>query len=332
MLQYFTGSKAHNIKLREFSLRKGLSLNEFGIKKGKEKAGRGRATDYTFSREKDFYQFIGLQWIPPELREGTDEITLAAHNKLPNLVELTDIKGEFHIHSSFDVEESHDPGTDSIEHMVEQAQKLGYSYVAFSEHNPSVSNHTVKDIVKLIQNKHKAIEEFNQKHKDFHCINSLEVDILPDGTLALPEEAFEYIDMVIVSIHSSFKQSLDQMTERILRGLSHEKVKVFAHPTARMLGKREGIQASWDKIFDYCSKQRIALEINSAPSRLDLPELLVRSALKKGNKFVIDTDAHSTDGMHFMHYGVSVARRGWCEKSDIINTQPFSEIKKWLNI
>ncbi len=331
MLQYFTGSKAHNIRLREYALRKGFSLNEFGIKKGREKAGQGRATDFSFSSEKDFYNFLGLEWIPPELREGTDEIALAAQKKLPDLVELSDIKGEFHIHSNFDVEESHDPGTDSIAHMVDKAKDLGYSYVAFSEHNPSVSNHTVDEIVKLIRSKHEAIAAFNRKHTDFHCINSLEVDILPDGALALPEEAFEYVDMVIVSVHSSFKQPLEQMTQRILKGLSHSKVKVFAHPTARMLGKREGIQADWDTIFEYCAKRKIALEINAAPSRLDLPELLIRTALKKGNKFVIDTDAHSIDGMNFMHYGVSVARRGWCEKSDIINTQPFSEIKKWLS-
>jgi DNA polymerase (family 10) len=332
MLQYFTGSKAHNIKLREYGLRKGFSLNEFGIKKGKSKAGQGRATDFSFDSEEKFYEFLGLQWVPPELREGNEEVLLAAQKKLPELVELSDIKGEFHIHSSFDVEESHDPGTDSMVDMIKKAQELGYTYLAFSEHNPSISKHTDDQIIRLIKRKNEAVKALNEKLKDFTCINSLEVDILPDGRLALPDEAFQYLDMIVVSVHSSFTQPNEKMTERILRGLSYPKVRVFGHPTARLLGKREGVQADWDTIFDFCSKKNIALEINSATSRLDLPELLVRAALKRKNIFSIDTDAHEVSGMDAMHYGVAVARRGWCQKSDIINTQPISAIKKWLEI
>jgi len=330
MLQYFTGSKAHNIKLREFALKKGFSLNEFGIKKGRSKAGQGRETDYSFETEQKFYEFLGLQWVPPELREGTEEVRLAAAKKLPKLIELKDIRGEFHIHSNHPVEESHDPGTHTPEDMVKKAQELGYEYLAFSEHNPSISNHTEEQTVNLIKKKQAAIHKLNDTFKDFTCFNSLEVDILPDGALALPESAFEYLDMIVVSIHSSFTQPLEKMTERILRGLSHPKVKVLGHPTGRLLSKREGIQADWDKIFAYCKERRIALEINSATSRLDLPELLVRRALRNKNIFVIDTDAHSVDGMDAMHYGVSVARRGWCQKNDIMNTQPLSVIQKWL--
>lgn len=332
MLQYFTGSKSHNIKLREFGLKKGYSLNEFGMKKGKAKAGQGRATDHTFDSEKKFYEFLGLQWVPPELREGTNEIDLAAKKKLPDLVELEDIRGEFHVHSSFPIEESHDPGTESIDEMANKAISLGYSYLALSEHNPAQKGHSVDDIVKLVKSKRDAIDKANKKLKGkLYIFNSLEIDILPDGELALPEEAFEYLDMAVASVHSSFTQPLEDTTSRILKGLSHPKVKVFGHPSGRLLGKREGINADWDKIFKHCKKQSIALEINSAPSRLDLPEHLVRKALEMGNIFVIDTDAHSTDGMNAMHYGISVARRGWCEKSDIMNTKPLSEIKKWLS-
>src|SRR3990167_2178133 len=246
MLQYFTGSKEHNIRLREHALKKGYSLSEYGMKKVKG----DNPIIKEFANEESLYSFLGLQYIPPEIREGTNEIDIAKAKKIPQLVKLDDIRGDFHI----------------------------------------------------------------------HYFIGLEVDILPSGELALPEKAFDYVDYLIVSLHSSFSMSTVEMTKRVLKALSYPKVKIFGHPTARLLGKREGVELDWDKIFTFVKERHIALEINAAPPRLDLPDILVREAKESGVKFTIDTDAHKVDHMDFMQYGISVARRGWVTKNDVINT------------
>jgi len=321
MLQYFTGNKAHNIKLREFALKKGYSLNEFGIKEVKT----GKV--HTFETEEAFYQFLGVPWIPPEIREGSDEIKHALVNDLPQVPTIQDIKGEFHVHSSFDVVPSHDLGADSIEDMAAEAYRLGYQYLALSEHNPAMGKLSTKEIIEIVKNKAEAIKKIKTP---VHLFNSLEIDIQPDGTLALPDEAFQYLDMCVVSIHSSFTQSREAMTKRILKALSYPKVKVIGHPTGRLLGKREEIEADWDAIFDVCKEKHIALEINSSHERLDLPEGLVKRAVENGNSLVIDTDSHAASHMDSMEYGIYVARRGWAEKSDIINTYPLDHVIKWI--
>jgi DNA polymerase (family 10) len=324
MLQYFTGSKAHNIKLREFALKKGLSLNEFGIKHVKT----GEVT--SFEKEEDFYAYLKLPYIVPELREGTDEVRRAADKKLPDLVELKDIKGEFHIHSSFPIEPSHDLGAHSFEEMIEEAKALNYEYLGFSEHNPSVSKHTDEEIITLVKKKQEALQDLQKKHKDILLFNSLEVDILPDGKLAIPEAAAEYLDLAVVSIHSAFTQNRATMTKRILRAFSFPKVKIFGHPTARLINKREEIDADWDAIFKEAAKRNIALEVNAYPNRLDLPDAMVRQAISYGCKIVIDTDSHNKDDMPLIFFGVSVARRGWAEKKDVINALNKSYIASWL--
>ncbi len=324
MLQYFTGSKAHNIKLREFALKKGLSLNEFGIKN----VTSGKVE--TFSSEEAFYKKIGLDYVPPEIREGTDEVKLAQQHKLPALVELKDIRGEFHIHSSFDIETSHDVGANSIEEMVEKAQDLGYEYLAFSEHNPSVSNHTKAQMAALVKQKKEAIEKVQKKFPDIHLLNSMEIDIQPSGDLALSQEAFEHLDLAVVSIHSSFRMKKEDMTKRILKALDHPKVKIFGHPTARKLPSREEIDVDWDAVFEFAQKRNIALEVNSWTDRLDLPDTMARRAIKAGCKLIINTDAHAAIHMDNIFYGVSVARRGWAQKSDIINTQTTKKILEWI--
>jgi DNA polymerase (family 10) len=324
MLQYFTGSKAHNIKLREFALKKGLSLNEFGIKHVKT----GEVT--SFEKEEDFYAYLKLPYIVPELREGTDEVRRAADKKLPDLVELKHIKGEFHIHSSFPIEPSHDLGAHSFEEMIEEAKALNYEYLGFSEHNPSVSKHTDEEIITLVKKKQEALQDLQKKHKDILLFNSLEVDILPDGKLAIPEAAAEYLDLAVVSIHSAFTQNRATMTKRILRAFSFPKVKIFGHPTARLINKREEIDADWDAIFKEAAKRNIALEVNAYPNRLDLPDAMVRQAISYGCKIVIDTDSHNKDDMPLIFFGVSVARRGWAEKKDVINALNKSYIASWL--
>ncbi len=325
MIQYFTGSKAHNIKLREIALKKGFSLNEFGIKDVKTGA------IHEFSTEEGFYDFLDLQWVPPEMREGFDEIKLSQTHTVPQLITVKDICGEFHVHSNFDVTTSHDLGADSIEAMARKAHELGYTYLALSEHSPA-SKCTAEEATAIIKRKKEAIDAWNAKPiVPVHLFNSLEIDIQPDGSLALPESAFEYLDLCVVSLHSSFRMSRADMTKRILKAFTYPKVRIMGHPTGRMLGKREEVDADWETIMKEATKRGIALEINASPERLDLPEGLVRQALIHKTKLVIDTDAHAASHMDGMEFGVYVARRGWVTKNDIMNTKSLKDIIHWIN-
>lgn len=326
LLQHFTGSKHHNIRLREYAIKKGFSLSEHGIKNTKNNKV------HDFSKEDAFYNFLGLDWIPPELREDTGEIEAAENHKLPKLIESSDIKGDLHVHSDYDLKPSHDLGHNSFVEILHKAEELSYEYVAFSEHNPRVSNHTESDILSIMKARKKAIDEikYSPKSTRVHFVNMMETDILPNGDLALPDSAFEYLDATIVSIHSSFTQSKEDMTKRILKALTHPKVKIFGHPTGRLIQRRDSINADWTKIFNLCKEKDIALEINANPNRLDLPDMLVKDAVINGNKFVIDTDAHQIDEMDLMRFGVSAARRGWATKHDILNTLSYTDFKMWL--
>ncbi|PIZ47683.1 hypothetical protein COY29_04885 [Candidatus Woesebacteria bacterium CG_4_10_14_0_2_um_filter_39_14] len=326
LLQHFTGSKQHNIHLREIAQKKGLSLSEYGIKKG------GKIKKY--AAEETFYQALGMAWIPPELREDTGEIEAAQKKELPQLVELKDIKGDLHVHSNFPIEPSHDEGADTFEVLLNKAQELGYEYLGLSEHNPSSSQHSSKQVIELLKRKKEEIDKLNYsrvKKLSVYALNSLEIDIKPDGSLALPEKALKYLDFAIASIHSSFKMSRQEMTRRVLTSLAHPKIKILGHPTGRKIGEREGYELDWEKIFAFCLKNNKYLEINAWPNRLDLPDTLVREAVKIGVKMVINTDAHAVGQLDLMPYGVAVARRGWATKNDIINTMGYNELKKALN-
>jgi len=328
LLQHFTGSKHHNIALREYALKHGMSLSEYGIKiKGKLNK---------FSTEEDFYKKLGMDWVPPEIREDTGEIETALTHKLPNLVELKDIKGDLQIHSDFDIETSHDLGESSMQDVVKEADKLGYEYIAFTEHNPSKSKHNEQQVIDILKRKKEAIEKLNYSFVKNHCksvkkvFNSLEIDILPEGGLSIPDTALDLLDFALVSIHSSFRMERNSMTKRVISALAYPKVKIFAHPTARKLNEREGIELNWQEIFEYCTKNRKFLEINAEPSRLDLPDSVVREAVKAGVKLTLGTDSHHKDGLKNMIFGISVARRGWAEKEDIVNTRSLKEIEKML--
>lgn len=318
-LQHFTGSKHHNIALREYALKKGLSLSEYGIKNLRNNELKKLRT------EEEFYNYLGLDYIEPELREDMGEIEAARERKLPKLIELADIKGDLQIHSSFDIETSHDIGASSIQQVARKAKELGYEYIAFTEHNPSRSRHTDEQIINLLKKKEEKVRE---KKWGIKVFNSLEIDIMPDGSLPVPEKGLETLDFALVSIHSSFDLPKDKMTRRVLTALAHPKVKIFAHPTARKLQEREGVELDWPKIFDFCVKNNKFLEINADPMRLDLPDNLVREAIKAGVKLTLGTDAHHVDGLNNMIWGVSVARRGWCEKGDIINTLSLKEFEE----
>ena len=346
LLQHFTGSKHHNIALREYALKKGLSLSEYGIKELKAKSEKLKA----FRTEEEFYKYLGLDYIPPELREDSGEIEAALKISkafqgkpvgLPHLVELKDIKADLQIHSDFDIETSHDLGVSSMEEVVSKANQLGYEYIAFTEHNPSRSGHNEKQVVELLKKKREKVEQLNYSIKNkstkftqsrlMKVFNSLEIDIMPDGLLPVPDAGLELLDFALVSIHGSFKMAREEMTKRVLSALAHPKVKIFAHPTARKLNERESVELNWPEIFEFCKKHDKWLEINSDPMRLDLPDTLVREAVKSGVKLSMGTDAHHKDNMDFMQFGVSVARRGWAKKSDIVNCLSLSEFKVVIN-
>lgn len=324
LLQHFTGSKHHNVHLRDIALKKGLSLSEYGIKK----VGQEKRTLY--KTEEDFYSAIGMEWIPPEMREDTGEIELAQKHKLPKLVEVKDIKGDLHIHSSYPIEPSHDLGVATMEEMLKKAKELGYSYLGFSEHNPSVSKHTKEQMNTVLRKRYEHIQKLKESKKYIHIINLLETDILPSGELAINEESFQYLDATIVSIHSSFGMKKDEMTKRVLKGLSNPKAKILAHPTGRMLNERPGFELDFEKIFNFCVENHKALEINASPERMDLPDSIIRMAVEKGVKMVIDTDSHDLTRMDMMQYGVWNARRGWATKNDILNTLEYNEFVQWL--
>lgn len=326
LLQHFTGSKNHNVHLRELALKQGLSLSEYGIKnlKSKEKALK------KYSDETEFYKAIGLPYIPPPLREDEGEIELAAANKLPKLVELTDLKGDLHIHSSFPIEPSHDLGKSEMEEMIIRAKELNYEYMGFSEHNPSQSKHTNQKIYELIKKRNEKIEQLNSNNKNVRLFKLLEIDILPSGNLAVDDKSLELLDGAIVSIHSVFSMNKEKMTERVINGLSHKKAKILAHPTGRLLNERTGFELDWNKIFEFCKKHNKALEINSWPARLDLSDAIVKLAVEHGVKMTIDSDSHMTQHMDLQKYGIFTAQRGWAQTNDILNTLSYNKFSEWL--
>lgn len=334
LLQHFTGSKHHNVALRTLAIKKKLSLSEYGVKKD----GKIVKTP----TEEAFYALLGMDRIPPEIRENEGEIEAALEKKLPKLVEFEDMKGDLHLHTNFLEETSHDTGVGSIEEFALKGQALGLSYIAITEHNPKPSLGEGR-ILDQLKAKQANVEHINsslprrqagrgnshEKRVPF-IFNSLEVDIKKDGSLALPGKALDYLDFVAVGIHTNFRGSREEQTKRVLRALENPKVKIFTHPTTRKLGQREGIELDWEKIFEACAKTNTYLEINSWPERLDLPDTLVRMAINRGVKLTISTDAHRVPQMELLRYGVSVARRGWATKRDIINTLGYEDIKKLL--
>lgn len=347
MLQYFTGSKQHNIQLREYALKRGISLSEHGMKLTESKklgvCKHGVYNKvkklYEYATEKAFYGDLGLAYIEPELREGREEIIQAKSHTLPHLIEHTQMRGDLHVHSDYDLHSSHDTGISSVHELFDTARALKYEYIGFSDHNPSVSNITSSEIVQIMKKRKKYYEQqyysyTTGAHKDKKALSMFvmcEVDIQPDGSLALPDEAFEFVDAVIVSLHSSFTQPRTQMTKRIITALtSNPKVRIFGHPTGRLLGSREGVDADWKEVFAVAAERNIALEINAHPVRLDLPDGLVFDAKKMGAKFCINTDAHDKENMSLMSYGVSVGRRGGAEKHDIVNALEYTKFKDWL--
>lgn len=331
-LQYFTGSKNHNIHLRKVANEMGLSLSEYGIKSVNESMSQGVKE---FPTEEEFYEYLGMDWIPPELREDTGEIEAAMEHQLPDLVELEDIKGDLHLHCIPNFRTSHDEGQSSKEEIIDKAAELGYEYVCLGNHNPSVSGHNEQDVKKIVEAKSKEIEQLRYsvgRKRGIKLLNMFEIDLLSNKSLAISNEILRRIDVVVASVHSSMRQSRKKMTERVLEAIKNPYVHIIGHPTGRLLLEREGYELDWGKVFAACKEHDKILEINAHPSRLDLPDPLVREAVNRGVKLAVNTDAHVAAAMDLMGFGVAVARRGWAGKGDIVNTLPWSEFKRLLKL
>src|SRR3990167_4579817 len=320
LLQHFTGSKNHNIRLREYALKKGMSVSDYGIKvKGKLKE---------FKTEEEFYNFLGMDYIIPEMREDTGEVEAAVSGKLPEVIEIKDIKGDIHLHSSYRIEPSHDLGANSFEEIISEAKKLGYQYVGLSDHSPGFSTHTKTQIIDLIKKRSENIEQLKTSSKNIKVLNLLEIDILANGELSVPEEGLKILDGAIAGIHSSHRHDKKMITKRMMVAINSPYVQVISHPTGRLLNQRDSYEADWPVIFKACQRTATMLEINAFPNRLDLTDTLVREAIKQGIKLIINTDVHAIEQMDNMRFGISVARRGWAEKKHIANTLPWVEFKK----
>ena len=328
LLQHYTGSKFHNIKLRTLALEKKLSLSEYGIKKGKQLI--------ELPDEVSLYTYLGLSYIQPELREDTGEIEAAQKHALPSLVELKNIRGDFHIHTNLSYPSSHDLGESSIADILTKAQQFGYDYIGLSDHHPKQSGLTDSERIEAVKKHMHSIDQHvtsftKTANKSIpHVFKGLEVDIHPDGTLAVSDELLELLDYAIVSIHSQFGLTSKQQTERIMRGLSHKKAIILGHPTGRDLQVRSEMDCDWKEIFAFCAKNHKLIEINASPQRLDLPDALVKQAVEAGVMFIINTDAHHVNHMGFMKYGVWTARRGWAEAKNIANTNTMMNVKRLL--
>jgi len=316
-LQYFTGSKQHNINLRERARRRGLSLSEYGI----TSITSGQLEK--FATEEAFYQRQGLEFIPPEIREGQQEIERAEKGALPKLVELSDVKGDLHVHSNWS------DGHDSIEAMALAAQELGYQYLGIADHSGGRGIAHGLNAERLRQ-QILQIKDLNQKIDGIYVFSGMEVDIRADGSLDLPDELLQELDIVTAAVHSGMNQSQEQMTKRIIRAMENPHVDVLAHPTCRLLPNREAVAVDMEAVFQTAARTNTALEINGIPSRLDLKDTHAHRAKELGVKLVINTDAHSTDQLEFMRFGVGMARRGWCETRDILNTKLLPQFTSYI--
>jgi len=326
LLHHFTGGKNHNIHLRNIALDKGYSLSADGVKNVK--------TDETkhIKKEDEIYELLDMQPIPPEMREDIGEIELAQKHALPKLVEFKDIKGDFHIHSNFEFNQSHGPGLFTLEQMAKKGASLGYEYIALSDHSPAFKINDKATVIKLVAKRTEVINKLKKSLKSIRVLNSLEVDILPDGSLSVPDESLETLDVCNIGVHSSHQMNKEKMTVRILKALENPHAKILVHPTGRKLLSRPSFDANWDEIFEYCAKNKKVLEVNGTPDRLDLRDDLIRLAKEKGCMFVVNTDAHDLGQMENMQFGVDLARRGWLEREQIINTWEWTKVKAWFNI
>ncbi len=314
-LQYFTGSKAHNIAVRSLAIKIGLKINEYGVFRGETRlAGR---------TEKEVYSHVGLPYIEPELRENWGEVEAGLHQTLPRLLTLNDLRGDLHVHSKAS------DGRFSIKDMALAAQERGYDYLAICDHSQRVTIAHGLD-AKRLASQIEEIDRLNHTFKGFTILKGTEVDILEDGSLDLCEDLLQRLDLTVCAIHDKFNLPRAKQTERIIRAMDHPAFSILAHPTGRMINEREPYELDMEKIMDAAVERGCCLEVNAQPVRLDLNDRHCKMAKDMGVKVVISTDAHRTTDLDFLRFGVGQARRGWLEPEDVLNTRPLKELRKLL--
>lgn len=312
---YFTGSKAHNIAIRQMAQKKGWKVSEYGVFKGnKQLAGK---------TEEEMYRTFKMQFIPPELREMQGELKAALEHKIPQLIELKDIKGDLHMHTKAT------DGDNTIEEMALAAKKLGYEYIAITDHTQSTRVAGGLDEKEVLQNI-KKIKSANKKIKGIEILAGAEVDILADGKLDYSDKVLEQMDVVLIAVHSRFKMPKAEMTRRVITALENKHAHILTHPTGRLLNEREAYEIDMEAVLKAAKKHKKIIELNAHPKRLDLTDINCRRAKELGVKVVINTDAHMVDQLELMKYGVITARRGWLEKKNVVNTLPLAKLKELL--
>ncbi len=314
-LLYFTGSKAHNIKLRNLSIKGSMKLNEYGLFKGENRVAG--------ETEEEIYDVLNLPYIPPEIREDRGEVEAAQEGSLPELIELSDLRGDLQMHTT------DSDGTASIETMVKRCQELGYEYIAITDHSAYMGITQGLDEAGVEEQLQK-INKLNKKLEDIIILSSIEVDIMENGSLDLPNQTLEKLDIVTCSIHSHFNLSPEKQTKRILTAMDNPHFNIFGHPTGRIIGGRSGYEYDMEKVFKKAKEKKCFLEINAQPDRLDLNDTYAKMAKDMDIPLTISTDAHSTEELNFLKYGVNQARRGWLEPEDVLNTRPLAELQNFL--
>ncbi len=314
-LHYFTGSKAHNIAVRKIGVEKGLKINEYGAFRGDDRvAGR---------TEKEVYEEVGLTYVEPELREGRGEIEASKDGNLPTLVSREDIRGDLHCHTKAS------DGKYSLREMVKAAKELGYDYLAITDHSQHLTVAQGLD-AKRLREQIKQIDQLNEELTGIRLLKGIECDILEDGTLDLEDEVLADLDVVVCSVHSKFDLSAKKQTERVIRAMDNRHMNILAHPTGRMIGRREPHELDIERAIEAALERGCFLELNAQPDRLDLNDIHCKLARDRGLKLAVSTDSHTTTALENIRYGVAQARRGWLETSDVLNTRSWADLKKLL--
>jgi DNA polymerase (family X) len=314
-LLYFTGSKEHNIALRGLAVARGWKLNEYGLFSGKRRLAG--------ATEEEVYDKLGLAFVPPEMREDRGEVALAMAHKLPQLVTLADIRGDLHVHSTWT------DGTAGIEDMAKAAKALGYQYIALTDHSRRIAMVHGLDPRRL-SSQMREIDRLNEKLDGVTVLKGIEVDILKDGRLDLPDASLAQLDLVVASVHSHFGLPREVQTERIIRAMGNRHVSVLGHPTGRLIGEREPCELDMDRVIAAARELGCHLEVNAEPDRLDLNDVHIQAAREAKVKLALSTDAHSTGALGYMRFGIDQARRGWLEPDDVVNARPIAQLRSLL--
>jgi DNA polymerase (family 10) len=320
---YFTGSKEHNVAIRDMAKKKGLKVNEYGVFRVARGGGRGREKYLAGKTEEEVYKSVGLPYIEPELRENRGELEAAKKRKLPDLIELKDLRGDLHTHSSWS------DGSEEIEDVARAYIKAGFEYIALTDHSPAVRvahGLTPERFAMQWDEIDELNAEFARKGIKFRILKGTECDIMPDGTMDLPDRVLKKMDIVVAAVHSKFNLSEREQTARVIKAFKNPYVKIWGHPSSRLINQREPYAVDMGKAISAAVKNHVALEINSQPDRLDLFDYYCRLAKEKGAKFTVDSDSHHHSQIAFLEYGVGVARRGWLEADDVLNTRSLAKV------